>query len=128
MKHRLIRYRVIMTVLLGWLVFPAVFSQAAVTMAGGKTYLTDQTGERWDISQAVSIGFDPRHFEFGIGRHAFQTLDSRHWQSETESAAPGMRVIGVSGDEDAHAYSIWKLRYHETANTQLGSQAIVAGY
>ena len=101
---------------------------ARVVKEGTKTYLVDRTGERWDISQAVSIGFDPQYFEFGIGRHAFQTLDNRHWQSETEHAAPGMRVIGVAGNQEAHAYSVRKLRYHETANTQLGSQAIVAGY
>jgi len=41
----------------------------------GRTYLVDQTGERWDITQARSIGFEPRHFQFGIGRNAFRPLD-----------------------------------------------------
>ncbi len=35
----------------------------------------DRTGERWDITQAVSMGFDPDRFEFGIGRNAFYPLD-----------------------------------------------------
>jgi len=128
MKHKSIRHAVWMVAVLGGLVFSAASARAAVITEGDRTDLVDRTGERWDISQAVSTGFDPQRFEFGIGRHAFQTLDSRHWRSQTERAAPGMRVIGVAGNEEAHAYSVGKLRYHETANTRLGSQAIVAGY
>ena len=63
-----------------------------------------------------------------IGRDAFQTLDERHWTTKTGAANSAMRVIGVAENGDAHAYSVGKLRYHETANTTLGSRAIVAGY
>ena len=105
---------------------PAAWSR--VLEDGDKTYLVDRTGERWDISQAVSIGFEPRYFEFGIGRHAFRTLDDTHWQSETAGANGYTRVIGVADNEDAHAYSVAKLRYHEIANTHLGHRAIAAGY
>ena len=51
---------------------------ASVVKNGDKIFLVDRTGERWDISQAVSIGFDPDHFEFGIGRHAFNPLDDEN--------------------------------------------------
>jgi len=101
---------------------------ASVVKDGNKTFLVDRTGERWDISQAVSIGFDPHHFEFGIGRYAFNPLDDSHWQEPLEHLSPGMRVIGVAEDGEAHAYSVRKLSYHETANTFLGSKAIVASY
>ena len=94
----------------------------------GRTFLVDRTGERWDIYQAVSIGFDPHHFEFGIGRHAFQALDENDWSSDFRDSGSSMRVIGVAGNGDAHAYAVNKLRYHETANTFLGAQPIVAGY
>ncbi len=103
-------------------------ASATVLRDGGQTYLVDRTGERWDITQALSIGFDPDHFEFGIGRDAFNPLDDTHWQSSSKQNASGMRVIGVAGKGDAHAYSVNKLRHHETANTFLGSEAIVAGY
>ena len=93
-----------------------------------QTFLVDRTGERWDISQAVSIGFDPHRFEFGIGRHAFQALDEKDWTSSTPDSGSSLRVIGVAGNGEAHAYAVDKLRYHETANTLLGSQPIVAGY
>ena len=110
------------------LVFMAPHATATVLTEGEQTYLVDRTGERWEITQAVSIGFDPAHFEFGIGRHAFNPLDDTHWQPASTQNASGMRVIGIAGNGDAHAYSVDKLRYHETANTFLGPAAIVAGY
>ncbi len=110
------------------LVFLVPPTLAAVVKDGRKTYLVDRTGERWDISQAVSLGFDPRYFEFGIGRHAFNPLDDTDWQPGSKPPASGMRIIGVAGNGDAHAYSVRRLRHHETANTFLGSEAIVAGY
>ena len=110
------------------LAFLAPHASAAVLKEGGQTYLLDRTGERWDITQAVSIGFDPDHFEFGIGRHAFNPLGDADWEPGLKQNGSKMRVIGVAGNGDAHAYSVNKLRYHETANTFLGSAAIVAGY
>ena len=106
----------------------AQIADARVVEEGGLTYLIDRTGERWDITQARSIGFDPHGFEFGIGRNAFQPLDDADWQSDTKGHRPGMSIIGVSGDGASHAYSVEKLRYHETANTRLGTSAVVVGY
>ena len=106
-------------------------SQISGTVAvkeGEKVYTIDQTGERWDITQAVSIGFDPRYFEFGIGRNAFTPLDESNWKSTPEDKYNQMRVIGVTGNGDAHAYSVAKLGSHETANTFLGKEPIVTGY
>ena len=101
---------------------------ARVQKEGDKTYIVDRTGEKWDVTQAVSIGFDPYGFEFGIGRNAFQPLDESDWHSNTNSQSPGLRIIGVARDGDAHAYAVNRLRYHETANTFLGEEAVVAGY
>lgn len=117
--------------LLAVLLFLAFFTPRAdafVVNEGNHIYLVDRTGERWDITQAVSIGFDPDHFEFGIGRHAFNPLDDTHWQPGSTHDGSGMRVIGVAGDGEAHAYAVRKLRYHETANTFLGSDPITAAY
>jgi hypothetical protein len=100
----------------------------AAVKEGQKIYIMDQTGERWDISQAVSIGFDPDHFEFGIGRNAFTPLGETNWKPGPADKHAQIRVIGVTGKDEAHAYSVAKLRYHETANTFLDSKAIVAGY
>ena len=105
-----------------------VAALATVVKEGQQTFLVDRTGERWDITQAVSIGFDPDGFEFGIGRYAFSPLDDSHWQESSADTQSTMRVIGVADENDAHAYSVRKLSYHETANTFLGDKAIVAGY
>ncbi len=100
----------------------------AAVKEGLKTYIVDQTGERWDITQAVSIGFDPDYFEFGIGRNAFNPLDETNWKSTSNEKYSQIRVIGIAGEGEAHAYSVAKLRYHETANTFLASKAITASY
>ena len=111
-----------------FLIIIAQYAVAAVVREGDKTYLVDRTGERWDITQAVSIGFDPAKFEFGIGRYAFNPLDETNWKSGSKQSYSKMRVIGVARDGDAHAYSVKKLWRHETANTFLGPEAIVASY
>jgi hypothetical protein len=130
MKMKSIQFfNVVLVIAMFW-VIPVSSSAVEVIREDGKTYLVDQTGEHWDISQAVSIGYDPHQFEFGIGRHAFQVLDDRHWHntSAPSSVSNRMRVIGVADNGDAHAYSVAKLRYHEIANTYLGDEAIVVGY
>ena len=42
----------------------------------GKTYIMDRTGERWDVTQAESIGFRPDRFQYGIGRNTISQLDN----------------------------------------------------
>jgi hypothetical protein len=101
---------------------------AGILKKGDKTFLVDQTGYRWDITQAVSIGFDPKKFEFGIGKNAFNPLEEGDFKLDSKKNHPKMRVIGVAGEGDAHAYAVDKLWRHETANTFLGSIPIVAGY
>ena len=65
-----------------YVIFIASYTASSVIKEGGKIYIVDRTGERWDITQAVSIGYDPNQIEFGIGRNAFQTLDERHWATK----------------------------------------------
>ena len=93
-----------------------------------KTYITDRRGEQWDITQAVSIGFKPENFQFGLGRDAFQPLDVSFLKNDTSKTPSALRIIGISGDSDAQAYSIPKLTGHEIANTTLGSEPIAAAY
>lgn len=92
------------------------------------TYILDRTGEKWDVSQAETIGFKPGKFQYGIGRDAFTTLDDSHLQSDTASIPWNLRVIGVAAGNEAHAYSVSKLSRHETANMTLNSKPILVGY
>ena len=93
-----------------------------------KIYITDRRGERWDITQAVSIGFKPKNFQFGLGRDAIRPLDNTFLKNDTSKTPSDLRIIGISGDSDAQAYSIPKLTGHEIANTTIGSEPIAAAY
>jgi hypothetical protein len=64
----------------------------------GEEHITDRTGERWDVSQAVQLGFHPDRFQYGIGRHAFTTLDDSDLSSDTSSVPAFERVIGVASE------------------------------
>jgi len=107
----------------------STFSSAAIVFQeGSKTYIEDQIGERWDVTQAMSIGFKPEGFQYGIGKNAFTPLDDSQQSSDTASFSGNPRIIGIADGHEARAYSIPKLRYHEIANTRLGTKPIVAGY
>ena len=93
-----------------------------------KIYISDRRGERWDITQAVSIGFKPEKFQFGLGRDAFEPLDDTFLKNDTSKTPSDLRIIGIAGESDAQAYSIPKLTGHEIANTTLGTEPIAAAY
>ena len=95
---------------------------------GEKTYIVDRNGERWDVTQAMSLGFDPRRFRHGIGRNAFTPLDDSSLSEDASGVRKNQRVIGVSDGKNANAYSVSKLYRHETANSFLGDTPITAAY
>ena len=101
---------------------------SSVLREADKIYIVDQTGERWDVTQAKSIGFDPHRFQYGIGREAFTPLDESYLSDDTFFVSSGLRVIGVTIGTEAHAYSVPKLRRHEIANTTIDSKPIAVGY
>lgn len=110
-----------------WFVTSGVVS-SYVTRGGGKTYIVDQSGEKWDVTQAESIGFKPEGFQFGIGRDAFTPLDDSSLTDNTDSVPKDLRVIGVEEGAEAKAYSVPRLKWHEIANSNLGSEPIAVGY
>ena len=106
----------------------SVAASAFVIQKGGKTYIKDQTGERWDVTQAKSIGFKPEGFQYGIGKTAFTPLDDSYLSDGSSSKFQNPRVIGIADGTEARAYSVPKLRYHEIANTQIIDKKIAVGY
>jgi hypothetical protein len=98
-----------------------------VTRERDKMYIVDKTGEKWDVTQAKSIGFDPHRFQYGIGKNAFTTLNDSHLKDKASSSRD-YRVIGIANSSESQAYSVSKLRSHEVANTTLGSRPIAVGY
>jgi hypothetical protein len=94
----------------------------------GKTYIIDRTGERWDVTRAVSLGFDPEGFEFGLGRNAFIPLDDSFLTENSAGVSSNTRVIGIADGSRAQAYTIGRLIGHEVANSNLGAQPVAVSY
>ncbi|CAB1081152.1 hypothetical protein D1AOALGA4SA_8809 [Olavius algarvensis Delta 1 endosymbiont] len=94
----------------------------------GKYYIVDLHGERWNVTQAKSIGFDPDRFRHGIGRNAFTPLDDSHLKDKSPDVSKNTRVIGIADGKEARAYSVPRLYRHEVANSQIGNRSIAAAY
>ncbi len=101
---------------------------AGVVREGERVFIVDRTGERWDVTQAAAIGFNPYGFQFGIGRDAIRPLDDSRLADGTTGLNENTRVIGVENGPDAHAYVVRTLTRHEIANTELGDTPIAAAY
>jgi hypothetical protein len=110
------------------LVAVVMVSDSSVIREGEKSYIVDMTGEKWDVTQAVTLGFEPEGFQYGIGKNAFTPLDDSHL-TEGDGNIPGyMRVIGVGDGESAKAYSVGRLSRHEIANSELGKEKVAVAY
>ena len=104
------------------------FTFSKAIQEGDKSYIVDLHGERWDVTQAKSIGFDPQRFRHGIGRHAFTPLDDSDLKEHSPDLSNNTRVIGIADGKEARAYSVPRLNRHEIANSSIGDQAIAAAY
>ena len=124
------RIIVVSKVLILGLVLGIALSQAfsRVIEEKGKTYIVDRHGERWDITQAVSIGFKPHRFQHGIGRNAFTPLDDSQFSENNDRVRQNERVIGIAESKHANAYSVSKLWRHEVANSHIGEKPIAAAF
>ena len=94
----------------------------------GKSFIVDMHGERWDVTQAKSLGFDPDRFRHGIGRNAFTPLDDSQLKENSPNLSQHTRVIGISDGTQARAYSVPRLYRHEVANSRIGDRPIAAAY
>lgn len=112
----------LMVLVMSGLVFSAVVREE------GKVYIVDQTGEKWDVTQAESIGFKPERFQYGMGRDYFKPLDDSDLSNDIKDAPLNLRVLGVADSKESKAYSIPKLSRHEIANSKIGSEPIAVGY
>ena len=104
------------------------FSFSRAIQENDRSYIVDLHGERWDVTQAKSIGFDPERFRHGIGRNAFTPLDDSQLKEKSPHVSSNTRVIGISDGKEARAYSVPRLYRHEVANSSIGDQAIAAAY
>ena len=91
-------------------------------------FIVDRTGERWNVTQAESLGFKADGFQYGIGRNAFTPLNDSHLSGKSPALPPNLRIIGIADDSQAQAYSVSRLSRHEIANTSISSKEIAVGY
>ena len=80
------------------------------------------------MTQAKTLGFKPGSFQYGIGKNTFTPLDDSYLSQGSSSKFQNPRVIGIADGEEARAYSVPKLRYHEIANTQINDKKVAVGY
>ena len=123
--NRIIRFIIIAIAVFG---FAILAFGARVEKDDGKVYIVDQHGERWNVTQAETLGFEPRKFQYGIGRHAFKTLDDSDLAEHNRWVYDNTRVIGIAGGGEAKAFSVRKLAGHEIANSIIGDTAVAVGY
>ncbi len=102
------------------------FSQ--VLKEGGKTYIVDRTGHKWDVTQAVSLGFKPQRFHYGLGKNAFTPLDDTYLSEGSDRISGNLRIIGVEDGTTSKAYSVPRLSRHEISNSTLGDKPVAVGY
>jgi hypothetical protein len=100
----------------------------AQSARGGPVFITDRHGERWEVTQAVSLGFAPRGFQHGIGRYAFTPLSDADLATSSRGVPGRTRVIGVAGEKEDQAYAIATLVRHEIANTHVDGKPIAVGH
>jgi hypothetical protein len=117
-----------LSILLGVLFLACTVSFAEVIRNDGKTFIRDRKGENWEITQAVSIGFNPSDFEYGLGRNAFSPLDDTDIRDAPKSTPQKLRILGVPGENETKAFSIKKLKRHEIANSHIDDTPIAAAY
>ncbi|MBI5574937.1 MAG: DUF3179 domain-containing protein [Deltaproteobacteria bacterium] len=105
------------------------FAQAGTAVReDGKIYIVDQRGERWDVTHAASLGFDPEGFQYGIGRNAFTPLDDSRIRKGDARIPEWTRVIGAKSGASALAFSVPTLWSHEVANSNLAGKPVAVGY
>ena len=120
---------VILPLLLGVLYLSThEIGSSAVLKEADKIYIVDRTGERWDVTQAVSLGFNPEGFDFGLGKNAFTPLDDSLLTKNTADVPSTARVIGVADGSGAKAYTISRLLGHEISNSSIGSEPVAVSY
>lgn len=119
--------KTVLTSLLLTFLFPAC-GASFVIEKGDRTYIVDQHNEKWDITEARTLGFKPRHFQYGIGRNVFQTLDDSSLTDDHFFVSHTERVIGIEDSKGGKAFSVNKLRRHEIVNTWQDERPVTVGY
>lgn len=68
------------------LLFGDICFAARVVRHADSVYIQDRTGQRWEVSQAQTLGFKPNKFQYGIGKNAFKPLQDKDFDNNRVSS------------------------------------------
>ena len=103
-------------------------SAAFVERRGGRVWIVDRMGEKWEVTEAEKQGFVPGDFQYGIGKDAIVPLGEVAFSETREGPSGVNRVIGFAAGEASKAVSVEKLVRHEILNTEIGGTPVAAAY
>lgn len=100
---------------------------------GDKFIITDQKGNRWDVTHAVNAyGMTASKFQFGLGPNAIPPINfPNYWLPGETGFPPASRdflVIGTDISNDARAYPIFVMKSHEIVNEFISDSAVAVAY
>ena len=117
-----------------WILMLALFvweswaSAASMERRGGRVWIVDRTGEKWEVTEAEKLGFVPGGFQYGIGKDAIVPLGEDAFSETRERRSGVNRVIGFAAGEASKAVSVETLVRHEILNTEIGGTPVAAAY
>jgi hypothetical protein len=71
---------------------------ARVVTEGDRVYIADRTGDRWDVTQAQELGFNPQKFRYGISGQYFNQFlpmlesEDTRWRKWVDKH-PGSKIM-----------------------------------
>lgn len=106
---------------------------ATVLEEGGRFYIIDDTGKKWDVTHAKEkYGMEPSKFQYGLGPYAIKPLINPQMLTEGSAGYPDdsddMEVVGVDFEGETRAYPISIMTEREISNELLGEAHVAVAY
>lgn len=98
---------------------------------GDQIYITDRTGFRWNITDAVEVyNFLPENFAYGIGPFAIKPFTNPQFLLPGEAGYPQDNatdlLLGLDVANESRAYPLSVLRYPEVVNDRIDNRPIAS--
>lgn len=99
----------------------------------GRTYLIDATGKSWEITHAINeYGFEPQHFEFGVGPFAIKPILDPVLICRGEAGYPDddweRIMIATTIGQESRAYNLTDMIAHEIVDEVFADAHVAIAY
>ena len=106
---------------------------ARVVQRDDRILIVDRTGKEWDVTHAVQkYGFVAENFQFGLGPFAIRPILKPEMLSPGDAGYPDPRetflVLGTVINNEARAYPIPVMTWHEIADESFGETHVAVAY